>query len=212
MSPTQALLEIEGFETEEDPKKTQEPSNGVYDPDDNAQEFFNQEDYEYKGRNQFEVTITFEEESDDPYEPPQKPKPTVFMTKKGKMTLIARLLAAASYLGFLWIGVLFIGSTDQNIRFHIRQGTRLSLVELGAALMVKLILFATTFTLELLSLGALVSSWLPVTMNWLVGTYFVLLSLKGIFHALTNRQYRLPTSKLFLHFDHIKIKKSQLIV
>lgn len=213
---SQHLVELEGFEKAEEVKDQEQVSlmnpddYDDYEVDQTSDKFFNPEDYD-KPVDRYELIITVESEPETKFEVDKDAKPTLWMNKKKKMTLVAKPVAMASYIGFLWIASMFIGYRDPNIRYHIKQGMRLSLVELGAAALINIIFQMTRFTMNLLELGSMIT-WMKVGLYLIAGTYFIMLSLKGVVNALMNKQKPLPgINKYFYHLEHIKIVKNKLV-
>ncbi len=204
---TKRVLEIDGFD-KWGPDKQVPESVEISD----GEGFFDESDYDESDvSSRYEVTITLESEPFKLIRPeiPEKARPTLFMNKRKRMTPLAKIVAAPAYLGFLWIASLFFGHSDPNIRFHVKQGFRLSLVELAAVFMVNVLYELTHFTLSMLNLGTMID-WLQPVLYLITGTYFIYLSVVGVVNVMINRQRPIPNiNKLFLHLEHVKISKSE---
>ena len=81
-----------------------------------------------------------------------------------------RLMAALSYLGFLFLVPLLSGyKKDKFVNFHLRQGIVLFIVDVIASFIM----------------------WIPV-IGWLLGLFLLVLSIYGFIQALTGKKWPLP--------------------
>lgn len=81
-----------------------------------------------------------------------------------------RLMAALSYLGFLFLVPLLVGNKkDKYVNFHLRQGIVLFIADVIASFV----------------------AWIPI-IGWFIALFLFVLSIYGFIQALTGKKWKLP--------------------